>query len=79
MTTLQQCQKKLKFAGHFVAPFIVHAYCNFMGFPDFGEVCTGSVLLLVFFLFSYPSLTIFYLCLCCGDLMVLTHYVSLLR
>ena len=25
--------------GHFAAPFIVHAYCNFMGFPDFMEVC----------------------------------------
>ena len=24
--------------GHFAAPFIVHAYCNFMGFPDFMEV-----------------------------------------
>jgi len=24
--------------GHFVAPFVVHAYCNFMGFPDITEV-----------------------------------------
>ena len=24
--------------GHFAAPFLVHAYCNFMGFPDFVEV-----------------------------------------
>ncbi|XP_073999411.1 ras converting CAAX endopeptidase Sras [Rhodnius prolixus] len=24
--------------GHFVAPFIVHAFCNHMGFPDFSEV-----------------------------------------
>ena len=24
--------------GHFAAPFLVHAYCNFMGFPDFAEV-----------------------------------------
>ncbi|KAG1655098.1 CAAX prenyl protease 2 [Nymphon striatum] len=23
--------------GHFVAPFIVHAFCNHMGFPDFEE------------------------------------------
>ena len=28
--------------GHFAAPFIVHAYCNFMGFPDFMEVCVLS-------------------------------------
>ena len=24
--------------GHFVAPFVIHAYCNFMGFPDISEV-----------------------------------------
>jgi len=24
--------------GHLAAPFLVHAYCNFMGFPDFAEV-----------------------------------------
>ena len=24
--------------GHFVAPFIAHAFCNHMGFPDFQEV-----------------------------------------
>lgn len=24
--------------GHFVAPFVAHAFCNHMGFPDFGEV-----------------------------------------
>ena len=24
--------------GHFAAPFIVHSYCNFMGFPDLSEV-----------------------------------------
>jgi len=28
--------------GHFVAPFVVHAYCNFMGFPDFGEVASSE-------------------------------------
>jgi len=28
--------------GHFAAPFIVHAYCNFMGFPDFGEVINSE-------------------------------------
>lgn len=25
-------------SGHFAAPFIAHAFCNHMGFPDFGEV-----------------------------------------
>lgn len=24
--------------GHFVAPFIAHAFCNHMGFPDFVDV-----------------------------------------
>lgn len=24
--------------GHLIAPFIVHAFCNHMGFPDFGEI-----------------------------------------
>jgi prenyl protein peptidase len=24
--------------GHFVAPFLVHSFCNSMGFPDFTEV-----------------------------------------
>ena len=24
--------------GHLAAPCLVHAYCNFMGFPDFMEV-----------------------------------------
>jgi len=28
--------------GHFAAPFIVHAYCNFMGFPDFMEVINSE-------------------------------------
>jgi len=28
--------------GHFAAPFLVHAYCNFMGFPDFGEVANSE-------------------------------------
>lgn len=28
--------------GHFAAPFVVHAYCNFMGFPDFGEVANAE-------------------------------------
>lgn len=28
--------------GHFAAPFIVHAYCNFMGFPDFMEVANSE-------------------------------------
>ena len=28
--------------GHFAAPFLVHAYCNFMGFPDFAEVIVSS-------------------------------------
>lgn len=23
--------------GHFVAPCVVHAFCNHMGFPDFSE------------------------------------------
>lgn len=26
--------------GHFVAPFLAHAFCNVMGFPDFGDVLT---------------------------------------
>lgn len=24
--------------GHFIAPFIVHAFCNHMGFPDLQEL-----------------------------------------
>lgn len=24
--------------GHFVAPFVAHAFCNHMGFPDIQEV-----------------------------------------
>jgi len=28
--------------GHFAAPFLVHAYCNFMGFPDFIEVVNSE-------------------------------------
>lgn len=24
--------------GHFVAPFLAHAFCNHMGFPNFREV-----------------------------------------
>merc|ERR1719158_2655319 len=28
--------------GHFAAPFLVHAYCNFMGFPDFAEVINSE-------------------------------------
>jgi prenyl protein peptidase len=27
-------------AGHFVAPFAAHAFCNHMGFPDFAEILT---------------------------------------
>ncbi|XP_053679856.1 CAAX prenyl protease 2 [Anopheles nili] len=27
-------------SGHFVAPFVVHAFCNHMGFPDVQEVCS---------------------------------------
>lgn len=26
--------------GHLIAPFIVHAFCNHMGFPDFTELST---------------------------------------
>ncbi|XP_039281536.1 CAAX prenyl protease 2-like [Nilaparvata lugens] len=26
--------------GHFVAPFLAHAFCNHMGFPDFNELAT---------------------------------------
>lgn len=28
--------------GHLAAPFLVHAYCNFMGFPDFAEVANSE-------------------------------------
>ena len=39
--------------GHFAAPFLVHAYCNFMGFPDFAEVsCSPSFI----FMFIYNIL-----------------------
>ena len=24
--------------GHLAAPVVVHGFCNFMGFPDFGEL-----------------------------------------
>merc|ERR1719318_2109057 len=30
--------------GHLAAPFLVHAYCNFMGFPDFVEVINSPPL-----------------------------------
>ncbi|RZF47558.1 hypothetical protein LSTR_LSTR009094 [Laodelphax striatellus] len=52
--------------GHFVAPFLAHAFCNHMGFPDFNEltslqephrtiVMTLSVVgLVVFFLLLDP-------------------------
>jgi len=54
--------------GHFAAPFIVHAYCNFMGFPDFMEVANSEprkravlmflfVLGVILFYLSYDLLT----------------------
>jgi len=54
--------------GHFVAPFVVHAYCNFMGFPDISEVMSLEprkrllvsfmfVVGAVLFYFTLPSLT----------------------
>jgi len=54
--------------GHFAAPFIVHAYCNFMGFPDFMEVVNSEprkrlvlmflfVMGVVLFYCSYEMLT----------------------
>ena len=52
--------------GHLIAPVIVHAFCNFLGFPDFSELlrCQGSkrvifcamyiVGVILFFNFLYP-------------------------
>ena len=50
--------------GHFAAPFIVHAYCNFMGFPDFMEVINSETKkrLLLMFLFVL-GVILFYLLL----------------
>ncbi|PNF23073.1 CAAX prenyl protease 2 [Cryptotermes secundus] len=41
-TTLFGAYSAFLFAktGHFVAPFAAHAFCNHMGFPDFGEILT---------------------------------------
>ena len=50
--------------GHFAAPFVVHAYCNFMGFPDFMEVANSEprkrLLLMTLFL---AGAVLFYLLL----------------
>lgn len=64
-----RCQKNLNFwvkpwskvvwllyiAGHFVSPFVAHAFCNHMGFPDLAEVFgykqpRAALLLLAFLL-----------------------------
>ena len=36
------------FPGHVVAPFLVHAFCNHMGFPNFSEI------------FAHPAPTRYY-------------------
>lgn len=45
--------------GHFVAPFVAHAFCNHMGFPDVAEVFGYKqprlTLLLLAFLFGLLS------------------------
>jgi len=50
--------------GHLAAPFIVHAYCNFMGFPDIAEVVNSEprkrLFLILMFVFGA---TAFYLLL----------------
>lgn len=54
--------------GHFIAPAIVHAFCNHMGFPDFGELISQAepkrcifmliyVLGLIGWVISLPTLT----------------------
>lgn len=54
--------------GHFVAPFIVHAFCNHMGFPDFMDLMSQPepkrciililyVLGLVLFIAILPTMT----------------------
>lgn len=54
--------------GHFVAPFIAHAFCNHMGFPDIPELiaqpepkrcclCVLYVLGLVGFILLLPTMT----------------------
>jgi len=39
--------------GHFTAPFLVHAFCNFMGFPDFGDVVASEPRKRVFLCLMY--------------------------
>ncbi|XP_064483842.1 CAAX prenyl protease 2-like [Ornithodoros turicata] len=39
--------------GHFIAPFIAHAFCNHMGFPDFGEVFSYKQPTLTFLLLAF--------------------------
>lgn len=45
--------------GHFIAPFIVHAFCNHMGFPDIEEVLnqteTKKRLLIAFYVIGLLS------------------------
>jgi len=49
--------------GHFAAPFIVHAYCNFMGFPDFMEVINSEPKkrLILTFLFIFGVILFYFL------------------
>lgn len=39
--------------GHFVAPFIVHAFCNHMGFPDIPDLISQPEPKRCIFLFLY--------------------------
>ena len=32
------CYTRVTSSGHFIAPAIVHAFCNHMGFPKFEEI-----------------------------------------
>lgn len=39
--------------GHFVAPFLVHAFCNHMGLPDLQDLWQQHLWKRVFFIFCY--------------------------
>ncbi|XP_023222951.1 CAAX prenyl protease 2-like [Centruroides sculpturatus] len=40
---------------HFLAPFLVHAFCNHMGFPDFGEIFVHPRPTRVFIMIAFIS------------------------
>jgi len=49
--------------GHLAAPFLVHAYCNFMGFPDLAEVYNSPPPKRMFLSFMFLLGAILFYCL----------------